>query len=139
MNTIPASLRSSVSSIYRNYDFHFDVLKLTGVVVLLSVMAATLGLVSNIRPCQYETDCKRLEATEVPMNNSLCTYAKQFDLPNDYVVTVCTYQERVRIDVRKFVGNQPTILGYFLQTNEWNQLKRLTPSIDEAILEASHS
>lgn len=137
MNT--TSVRSSVSSLYRNYDFHLDVLKLTGVVVLLSIMAATLGLVVHWIPCQCETDCIKLKTTRPLLNDSACTYVKQFDLPEYYVVTVCTYEERVRVDVRKFIGGQPTILGYFLSTEQWNHLKRLTSRIDSAILEASHA
>ncbi len=133
---MPASLRSSASSLYRNYDFHLNVLKLTGVVVLLALMTATLALITN--PCTYSSDCIELKTSEVPMNTSLCSYAKQFPLPKDYIVTVCTYQERVRIDVRRFIGDRATILGYFLNTEQWNHLKQLIPKIDQAIREATN-
>lgn len=138
MECTHASLRSSTSSLYRNYDFHFDIVKLTGVVVLLSLMTATLAMVTHVHTCEYNTDCIELTTSEAPtMNDSLCTYAQQFPLPKNYVVTVCTYQGEVRIDVRKFIGGRPTILGYFMNTEQWNHLKRLTPRIDNAIVNAT--
>lgn len=130
------SVRSSASSLYRNYDVHLDILKLTGIVVLLAIMAATLALITHVHPCHYDTDCKEIQISEVPMNDSLCSYVEQFSLSDDYTLTVCNYQTKVRIDVRKFIGGHPTILGYFINTAQWNQLKRLTPKIDRAIVEA---
>ena len=47
-----SSIRSSLSSLYKNYDFHLDILKITGVIVLLSIMGATLAITSNL----YEVD-----------------------------------------------------------------------------------
>lgn len=129
-----ASLRSSVSSLYRNYDFHLDVMKLTGVVILLSLMTATLSLVIHMDGGR--TDPVELTKGKVILNASLCTYAEQFPLPQNFFVTVCTYQAEIRIDVRKFIGDTPTILGYFVNEKQWNHLKKLVPSIDQAVVNA---
>ena len=43
-----SSIRSSLCSLYKNYDFHLDILKITGVIVLLSIMSVTLAITSNL-------------------------------------------------------------------------------------------
>lgn len=134
-HTVP-SLRSSFGSLYKNYDFHLNVLKMTGIVVLLSIMSATLAITSNLHVCKNETDCIRLVTASKPFNNTLCSYLKRYPLPDDYFVTVCAYHGDVRIDVRKFIHDQPTALGYFLNTRQWMYLKRLVPHIDKYISEA---
>ena len=136
------SIRSSISSLYRNYDFHFDILKLTGVVVLLSIMSATLAITSNIhigeKPVNI-SDCIRLRTTDTKQQQldfNSCSYIKQFRLPEEYYVTICRYQGVIRIDVRKFLNDRPTIQGFFLNTNQYRYLKRLISHIDESISSA---
>lgn len=137
-HTIP-SLRSSFSSLYMNYDFRLDILKITGIIVLLSIMSATLAITRNLHVCKNETDCIRLVKADQPLNNTLCSYLKRYALPDDYFITVCSYQGDIRIDVRKFIQDQPTPLGYFLNTRQWMYLKRLIPHIDQAINQAGAS
>ena len=86
-STIPmtfrhSSVRSSISSWYRNYDIHFDILKLMGVLVVLLIMSATLTMTSNLytsENSQNITDCIRLLTTDTHQqpNCSLCGYMKQ--------------------------------------------------------------
>ena len=144
-NTVPISfrnrsIRSSLSSLYKNYDFHLDILKLTGVVVLLSIMSATLAITSNLHVCKGEntTDCIKLttQPVDLQFNSTLCSYMKQYQLPGGYYTTVCSYQGYIRIDVRKFINDRPTIQGFFVNTRQWNYLKRLKNSIDKSISEA---
>ncbi|CAC5378379.1 unnamed protein product [Mytilus coruscus] len=94
-------LRSSLSSLYANYDFHLDMVKVMGVIVLLSVTSVTLAITNNLHVCesnktQNATDCIRLTSHPVDTikqyNSSICDYIQQFELPQDYKATVCLYQ-----------------------------------------------
>ena len=141
-----ASIRSSLSSIYQNYDFHFDIIKMTGIIVLLSLLSTTLVMTNSVYKMEKakkhnKSDCIHSFTPEVTFdsqgqwNETLCDYMKQFPLPEDYYVTVCLYQKTVRIDFRKFINGKPTILGFYLKLNQWNYLKRLQKYIDLSIKE----
>ena len=137
-----ASIRSSLSSIYQNYDFHFDIIKMTGIIVLLSLLSATLVMTNSVYEMERKhngSDCIRLPGqtydSNEQWNSTLCDYMKQFPLPEEYFITVCLYQKTVRIDFRKFINGKPTILGFYLKLNQWNYLKRLQKYIDLSIKE----
>lgn len=141
-----ASIRSSLSSIYRNYDFHFDLIKMTGLVVLLSLISATLVMTNSVYQMEKvynkSSDCNEL-LTKLTYdsndqgNNTLCDYLKDFKLPEEYYVTVCRYQQVTNIDFRKFINGKPTIQGLYLNLRQWNYLKRLYKYIDMAIENAT--
>ena len=71
------SIRSSLSSLYKNYDFHLDILKLTGVIVLVSMISATLAVINNVHVCARPhkmTDCIILSTASAypPLNSRVC-------------------------------------------------------------------
>ena len=126
------SIRSSLSSIYQNYDFHINVIKMVGIVVLLSLLSATLVITNSVYEMERQhnsSDCIRLPRqtydSNEQLNSTLCGYIRRFRLPEEYFVTVCLCQKTVRIDFRKFINGKPTIQGFFLNLNQWNYLKRL--------------
>ncbi|CAC5368666.1 unnamed protein product [Mytilus coruscus] len=94
-----ASVRSGLSSIYRNYDFHLSLVKMTGSVVLLSLLSASLVLTNsmyqiekaNVRNRSECITSQAPEDTQTQSNNTLCSYLKPFQLPGEYFVTVCLY------------------------------------------------
>ena len=45
-------LKSSLSSVYKNYDFHWDIMNITGLLVLLIIMSATLAITNNLYVCE---------------------------------------------------------------------------------------
>jgi len=53
-------LASSLSSLYKNYDIHLDIVKITGVLVLLSLMSATLAITNNLHVCESKKKFFRL-------------------------------------------------------------------------------
>jgi hypothetical protein len=139
-----SSIRSSLCSLYKNYDFHLDILKIPGVIVLLSIMNATLAITSNLHKVDTTknvTDCIRLTAQmeDQQFNTTFCRYIKQYPLPEKYFVTICSFQGEIRIDFRKFINNYPTIQGVYLNTRQWNYFKGLSSHIDEAIDKALSS
>ena len=104
-------------------------------------MSATLAITSNLHACekpQNISDCIRLTTTntEQHFNCSLCGHIKKYKLPEEYYVTICTYGTDIRIDVRKFINDRPTIPGFFLNTNQYRYFERLIPHIDKSIQSA---
>lgn len=56
-------LAFSLSSLYQNYDFHLDIVKLTAVLVLLSLMSVTLAITNNLhvyKSLNNTSDCIKL-------------------------------------------------------------------------------
>ena len=52
----------------------------------------------------------------------------------DKRVNVCTYEGRVRIDIREFLNDQPTIRGIFLTGREYIALKAVLPLVRDELL-----
>ena len=75
------SVASSISELYHEYQMHINVLKLTGVIVLLSLTAASLGITSSVykmdRMHWNSTDCIKIQ--EQPnLNQTLCSTLSRF-------------------------------------------------------------
>ena len=130
-----SSIASSLATIYEQYSVHFSIIKWVGVLVMVALTSTSLAFTSDLKKKEY-TDCMKIMTTESTpdLNGTLCNYIKQFALPNDYYVTVCSYQGLVKLDVRKFIGRKATIKGIAMNVNQWNYLQRLVPRINSARL-----
>ena len=63
----------------------------------------------------------------IPLGNtSLCIFGKQLKLSDDKRLTICNYKEDVRIDIRKFVNDKPSIRGIWLSKEEYEELLRIS-------------
>ena len=130
------SVASSISELYHEYHMHINVLKWTGVIVLLSLTAASLGITSSVykmdRMHWNSTDCIKIQ--EQPnLNQTLCSYIKSFRLPSEYYVTVCRYGNRTLIDMRQFLHQKPTIKGVSLSVRQWTYMTAIRRHITSAI------
>ena len=80
------SIRSSLSSIYRNYDFHFDLINMTGLVVLLSLISATLVLTTSVYEMEKvynRSDCMQFSTDlNYPWNDTNCIKEFEFSKMN---------------------------------------------------------
>jgi hypothetical protein len=95
------------------YGFHINILKWTGVVVLLALMTTTLALTSRHNVNNNVTDCLKIKSeSHHEFNNTLCDFIKQFRLPENYYITVCLYQHSILI--RQFISGKATIKGLSL-------------------------
>ena len=115
-----SSIVSNLSSLYEQYNIHITILKWTGVIVLLTVMTISLAITSNAANYsdKLKSDCLRIttplfEEINKELNETLCQHITQFDLTEQHKVTVCLYQQQIRIDIRYFIGNKTTIRGIF--------------------------
>ena len=130
------TVASSLSNLYHQYDIHINVLKWTGIIVMMSLTAATLGITNNLYQLEKvhwnSTDCIKIQ--EQPnFNQTLCSYIKPFRLPNEYYVTVCKYGNRTLIDIRQYLNQRPTIKGVSLSTRQWTYLMTIRHHITRAI------
>lgn len=105
--------------------------------VHVALTSISLAFTSDLKKKEY-TDCMNILTTESTpdLNETLCDYIKQYALPNDYYITVCSYQGLVKLDVRKFIGREATIKGIAMNVDQWNYLQRLVPRINSAITDA---
>ncbi|CAG2254271.1 unnamed protein product [Mytilus edulis] len=131
------SLASNLSSMYEKYSMHLDVIKWTGVVVMLALMSTSLAVTSEMsrRVPTNQTDCKRItiahKNSDPTMNNTTCKYFEQFDLPGHYKVTVCLFRKQVQVDIRHHKR-----CGILFSTKQWRYLQRLQSSINSAMKKA---
>ena len=115
---------------------HINVLKWTGVIVLLSLTAAALGITSSVykmdRMQWNSTDCIKIQE-QANLNQTLCSYIKSFRLPNEYYVTVCRYGSRTLIDIRQFLHQKRIIKGVSLSVRQWIYMTAIRWDITSAI------
>ncbi|OOZ36428.1 hypothetical protein BOW52_10800 [Solemya elarraichensis gill symbiont] len=137
-------LTRSIHSFDEKFKMHFTYIKVTAVVLLFAVNISVLIVIAHVvKPSPLASaDCIKIESdiqsdmTENSNNDTLCTYIKQFPLPEQYRLTVCLYRGRTRIDVRRFINDTATIKGVFLSIKQWNYMRIIIPRIDMAIADA---
>ena len=84
-------------------------------------------------PIDYEMNVPRVPHLR---NDSMGEHgSSQFNLgQSNKLLTVCSYQRRIIIDVREFIGDRPTIKGIQLTTREYFTLKVLMPRVTDKLL-----
>ncbi|OOY59379.1 hypothetical protein BOW04_12255 [Solemya velum gill symbiont] len=129
---------------------HVTAVKWLGVVVSVGLIAATLGVCANLmrRECVFPVNATvRVETTPTPapypetptnFSRTLCSHITSYPLSGGIYLTVCRYQEAVRVDLRRFFGEQPSIRGIHLNTNQWNRLRGYMGRVDRDIVRASN-
>jgi hypothetical protein len=78
---------------------HIKILKLTGIVTLVSMVAVTLAITTNLYILEHRRNGTDLtiQSPFTVNNSSLCHFIKQFALPDHYFVTVCLYQNEILV------------------------------------------
>ena len=93
----------------------------------------------NNHSVQDQREVKTINPRAMPSaaNNesSLCTEIREFKLGvGDKRVNVCTYEGQVRIDIRQFLNDKPTIRGIFLTSREYIALKAVLLLVRDELL-----
>lgn len=65
--------------------------------------------------------------TEVNSNMTLCSFIKMFPVTDNLKVTVCVLKKHLRIDIRYFIRNNPSLRGIFFDVKQWNELVKFYP------------
>ena len=136
------SISSSISELFHQYHMHINVLKWTGVIVLLGLTASTLGVSSNLfhmeKWCWNESDCIRIHG-QPNFNQTLCSHIRSFQLPREYYATVCKYGNRTILDNRQFLNLKPSIKWISLSITQWSYLLPIRQHITRAMYQASNA
>jgi hypothetical protein len=134
------SISSSISELYHQYHMHINVLKWTGIIVLLGLTTSTLGVSSNLfhmeKSYWNESDCIRIHG-QPNFNQRLCSHIRSFRLPQEYYATVCKYGNRTILDIRQFLNLKPSIKWISLSITQWSYLLSIRQHITRAMYQAS--
>ena len=114
-----SSIVSGLSSLYDRYTIHINILKWTGVVVLLALTSTSIAVTSS--------------TARTSANDTLCSYVKHYDLTEQYKVTVCLYSQKVSIAIRKFVNGKAVANGILMKKVDWKYLQHLVPYVNSAV------
>ena len=83
---------------------------------------------------EVDRQLTNLNSTVSDVTSSLCAVRKEFLIEMSNIrVTVCTYQDRVRVDVRHFLKGFATTKGIFFNTRELSSIIDLFPVIQDEV------
>ena len=71
--------------------------------------------------------------TDVP--NDICAERREFPLKaSNKRVNVCTYQDRIRLDVREFINDRATIKGLYFTSRQFISFNGALPFVRHEVL-----
>jgi hypothetical protein len=136
------SISFSISELFHQYHMHVNVLKWTGVIVLLGLTTSTLGVSSNLfhmeKSYWNESECIRIHGQQ-NFNQTLCSHIRSFRLPQEYYPTVCKYGNRTILDNRQFLDLKSSIKWISLFITQWSYLLSIRQHITRAMYQASNA
>ena len=113
---------------------HIKVIKWTGVIGIILVSLSTPLYIlasmewSNNYPFDYVME----------VNQTACSYLKQFDLKDNVILSVCNRDGEIMLDIRLFPNQTATIRGIPLNLRRWNVLQGVSKSVNRAIEIGKH-
>ena len=73
--------------------------------------------------------------SETDIQNDLCAERREFPLKaSNKRVNVCTYQDRIRVDVREFINDRATIKGLYFTSREFISFNGAIPFVRQEVL-----
>ena len=73
--------------------------------------------------------------SEIDIPNDLCAESMEFPLKaSNKRVNVCTYQDRIRVDVREFINDRATIKGLYFTSREFISFNGALPFVRHEVL-----
>ena len=109
-------------------------MKWTGVIGIILVSLSTPLYIlasmewSNNYPFDYVME----------VDQTACSYLKQFDLKDNVIVSVCNRDGEIMLDIRLFLNQTATIRGIPLNLRQWNILQGVSNSVNGAIEIGKH-
>ena len=95
---------------------------------------ASLRRLMPLIKSEVDRQLTRPDSTTPRATTSLCSLRKEFLLEmSDIRVNVCTYQDRVRVDVRHFLNGFATTKGIFFNMRELLSIRELLPLIQDEV------
>ena len=72
------------------------------------------------------------------VNQTACSYLKQFDLKDKVILSVCNRDGEIMLYIRLFLNQMATIRVIPLNLRQWNVLQEVTNSVNRAIEKGKH-
>ena len=113
---------------------HIKIIKWTGVIGIILVSLTTPLYIltsmewSNNYPFDYVME----------VNQTACSYLKQFDLKDNVILSVCNRDGEIMLDIRPLLNQTATVHGIPLNLRQWNILQRASNSVNRAIEKGKH-
>ena len=113
---------------------HIKIMKWTGVICIILVSLSTPLYIlasmewSNNYPFDYVME----------VNQTACSYLKQFDLKDNVILSVCNRDGEIMFDIRLFLNQTATIRDIPLNLRQWNVLQGVSNSVNRAIKIGKH-
>ena len=113
---------------------HIKIMKWTGVIGIILVSLSTPLYIlasmewSNNYPFDYVME----------VNQTACSYLKQFDLKDNVILSMCNRDREIMLDIRLFLNQMATIHGMPLNLRQWNVLQGVSNSVNRAIVKGKH-
>ena len=108
---------------------HIKIIKWSGVIGIILVSLSTQLYIlvsmewSNNYPFDYVME----------VNQTACSYLKQFDLKDNVILSVCNRDGEIILDICLFLNQTATIRGIPLNLRQWNVLQVVSNSVNRAI------
>ena len=111
--------------------------------VLLALLSTSIAVRSSTTRPNTKSDCRILSTTENDgensMNETFCSYTKEYALTEVYKVTVCLFNRKITVGIRAFSSGKPTKGGVFMNKRDWDYLQHLIPFVNSAVKRAEIS
>ena len=113
---------------------HIKIMKWTGVIGIILVSLSTPLYIlasmewSNNYPFDYVME----------VNQTACSYLKQFDLKDNVILSVCNREGEIMLDIRLFLNQMATIRGIPLNLRQWKVLQGVSNSVNRAFEKGKH-
>ena len=113
---------------------HIKIIKWTGVIGIILVPLSTplYSLASMEWSNNYPFDYV------MEVNQTACSYLKQFDLKDNVILSVCNIDGEIMLNIRLFLNQTVTIRGIPLNLRQWKVLQRASNSVNRAIEKGKH-
>ena len=72
------------------------------------------------------------------VNQTACSYLKQFDLKDNVILSVCNRDGEIMLDIRLSLNQTATIRGIPLNLRQWKVLQGVSNSVNRAIEKGKH-
>ena len=113
---------------------HIKIMKWTGVIGIILVSLSTpLYILASM---EWTNNYSFEYVMEV--NQTACSYLKQFDLKDNVILSVGNRDGEIMLDIRLFLNQTATIRGIPLNLRQLNVLQGVSNSVNRAIEKGKH-
>ena len=113
---------------------HIKIIKSTGVIDIISAsLSSPLYILASM---EWSNNYPFDNVMEV--NQTACSYLKQFVLKDNVILSVCNRDGEIMLDIRLFLNQTATIRGIPLNLRQWNVIQLASNSVNRAIEKGKH-